>query len=688
MNERYSNAFIDSSIQYLFNLRKLARQDAQTLKDLSTLEILLQVYNWADWFEVSENDKIHIQKLLDCIYLRNPKLVLPTVIPGTYYSNVSTPQTIWTWQRIWDNLDGTIGIVPGETYYINISPLSSIQSSTAGSTTYTVSANTTWSASSNQPWCTLSINGNTITATYTSNILATSRTATITITDTGGHSVVAQTATLTQAAAITTLAVTPASRSVGASSGTTTFSVVSNATWTVTSNAAWCTATSSGTGNGTINVTYAQNLENTSRTAILTITAPGAATITVEVIQGWTSTYLDVTPSSRTISASTTSTTFNVSSNTTWITAVIGTTEWCSATLSGSNNGTINVTCTENPSITSRSVIIRVTAPNLPSVEVQVIQNGIGTSLSITPLTRSVSSDGGTTTFAITSNAVWSASSNVNWCTIPTSGSGNSTLTCTYSANTLENSRTAIITVSVLGIAPIQLTVVQDAFVPVGELEILQGYIYSMPALFDSRKITSSDAWVVANTSPQDSVNPSADYTHLRNYVTPEFLELLHDFHNRLGFNAYNTSGRLGTGAFTTAGQYPEGSILMSPYSNQNNPSNCVVTFVGNPNDVPTMTTYEIPNISFPVRLVKRNTTLSNGDVGTYVGNNNITYPTICINGREWLAVNLIETNYRNGDSIPEITDTTAWSRNIGDLIGQRCSYQNDEEYAFIRNTR
>ena len=105
MDEKYTNAFIDSSLQYLNKLQYLARRDIKTLKDLSLLDIILDVYNKADWYEVSENDKIKLQKLLDCIYLRNPNLTLPTVIPGTFYSNVNTPQTIWTWQRIWDNLD-------------------------------------------------------------------------------------------------------------------------------------------------------------------------------------------------------------------------------------------------------------------------------------------------------------------------------------------------------------------------------------------------------------------------------------------------------------------------------------------------------------------------------------------------------------------------------------------------------
>lgn len=688
MTDRYTNAFIDSTNSYLFKLRKLARQDITTLKDLSLLEILLQIYNWADWYEVSENDKIHIQKLLDCIFLRNPNLALPEVIPGIYYSNVSTPQTIWTWQRIWDNLDGTIGVIQPENYYINVTPLSTIRSSASGTATFTVSANTTWSVTSSHPWCYVSVSGNNIIASYATNVLATSRTATITVSDTGGHSVPSKTVTLTQSAATTVLTVTPETRTVGSNAGNTVFTVISNAQWTATSDAAWCTVTSSGTGNGPIEVNVSRNEDPITRTANITVSAPGAASIIVQVIQESGGAYLIVTPSLRSISAATTSTNFTVEANVPWTTTIIGTSDWCSATASGNGNGTISVSCVENVSITTRSVTIRVSSSGLPSVDVVVTQTGVGSQLAVTPSTRNVSASSGSTTFSITSNAAWSVSSNANWCLVPTAGSGNSTLTATYTANTLETSRTAIITITTLGQSPIQVTVVQDGFVPVGDLTILQGFIYNMPALFDTRKISSSDDWVVATTSPLDSANPAADYTNLYNYVVPNFLNLLHDYSNSLGFDAYVTNGRRRTGVFTTIGEYPAGSILMSPYYNQTTPVSDYVTFIGNYNNVPTMTTYEVPDISFPARLVRRTTSLTNGESGTYVGNNGIEYPTICINGREWLAANLIETNYRNGDSITEIVDNTIWNRNMVDGIGQRCSYNNNEENAFIRTIR
>jgi len=73
------------------------------------------------------------------------------------------------------------------------------------------------------------------------------------------------------------------------------------------------------------------------------------------------------------------------------------------------------------------------------------------------------------------------------------------------------------------------------------------------------------------------------------------------------------------------------------------------------------------PEAGNPVRLIKDSTTLSNGQIGSYIGNDGITYPTICIGTQEWLAANLEETKFRDGSSIPYIdnvdeSDNTEWA--------------------------
>jgi len=105
MDEKYTNSVIDSTINYLYALQYLGSDNKKTLRDIHTLGIISNVYNWADWFEIAETYKNKLKKFMDCIIMRNSDLVLPSIIPGTYYSNVSSPQTIWTWQRVYDNLN-------------------------------------------------------------------------------------------------------------------------------------------------------------------------------------------------------------------------------------------------------------------------------------------------------------------------------------------------------------------------------------------------------------------------------------------------------------------------------------------------------------------------------------------------------------------------------------------------------
>ena len=83
------------------------------------------------------------------------------------------------------------------------------------------------------------------------------------------------------------------------------------------------------------------------------------------------------------------------------------------------------------------------------------------------------------------------------------------------------------------------------------------------------------------------------------------------------------------------------------------------------------------------IRLVKDLTTLTHGQTSTYVGNNGKIYATICIGTQEWLSANLAETKYRNGDSVPIVTDNSTW---VALVTGARCSYDNDESNAFTFN--
>ena len=136
---KYTNSIIDSTVKYLDNLQYLAKQDTKTAKDIYLLNIINDVYNQTDWYEVTESNKIKIRKIMDDIILNNSNLVLPTQTFGTTYSNVNTPQTIYTWQKVYDQsilslnpiLDENGNIIYGENggvllYESNTIPTSAI----------------------------------------------------------------------------------------------------------------------------------------------------------------------------------------------------------------------------------------------------------------------------------------------------------------------------------------------------------------------------------------------------------------------------------------------------------------------------------------------------------------------------------------------------------------------------------
>lgn len=74
------------------------------------------------------------------------------------------------------------------------------------------------------------------------------------------------------------------------------------------------------------------------------------------------------------------------------------------------------------------------------------------------------------------------------------------------------------------------------------------------------------------------------------------------------------------------------------------------------------------------LRPVKDSTVLTHGQTGTYTGNDGKIYRTICIGTQEWVADNLEETKYRNGDSIPEVKNEILWQALT---TGARCYYNN-----------
>ncbi len=264
-----------------------------------------------------------------------------------------------------------VSITGVNTNTLSVTPSNQNVTAASGNTSFNVTSNTSWTVSSNQAWCTVPSSGTgngTLTATYTQNTSVIARTANITVTVTGLTPIVV---TVTQAGATPTLSVTPSNQSVTAPPGNTAFNVTSNTSWTVVSNQTWCTVAPSGSGNGTITATYTQNVSAPVRSATITVTVTGLTPITVTVTQAGNPT-LAVLPANQDVPSAAGSTSFAVTSNTTWTAASDKT--WCTVTPSGSGDGSITANYSQNINCTSRVANITVTVTGLTPVVVTVTQ--------------------------------------------------------------------------------------------------------------------------------------------------------------------------------------------------------------------------------------------------------------------------------------------------------------------------
>jgi len=194
-----------------------------------------------------------------------------------------------------------------------------------------------------------------------------------------------------------------------------------------------------------------------------------------------TTLFVTVTPSNQNVASDAGTTNFSVTSNTSWNASCDK--AWCTVTGSGSGNGTITANYTMNPSTDLRIATITVTATGVPDQVVTVTQAGAAATLSVTPPSQSVSESAGTTDFSVTSNSTWTSASDAAWCTVTPSGTGNGTIVATYEANTTLTERTANISVTVTGLAPVVVQVIQDGSnVGISETNMNTIRVYPNPA--------------------------------------------------------------------------------------------------------------------------------------------------------------------------------------------------------------
>ncbi|MBN1182533.1 MAG: hypothetical protein JXB49_09625, partial [Bacteroidales bacterium] len=443
---------------------------------------------------------------------------------------------------------------------LSVNPPSITVASLEGSTGYfEVSSNTSWTVTNDVSWLDLSSvsgNGNgTLTVTTSSaNTLVYSRTANITFSASGVDPIIV---TVTQNGTGPYLTISPDNQLVNSNAGSTLFNISSNTTWNISDDASWLIiCPTSGSGDSTLTATYTENTSTNQRvgTITITITAEGLNSQTVTVTQNPPNT-LSVSPGSQNVSSDAGSTSFIITSNTNW--TISDDASWLTISPEdGTGNGTLTVTYAENTSTSQRVGIITINAEGLSSQAVTVTQSAQNM-LSVSPTNRNVGSDAGSTTFTINSSTSWSVSDDATWLiVVPTSGSGNGTLTATYSENTSSNQRFGTITISGEGVNAQTVTITQSCSVPLqpdlisGKQTISQGtsenysispvsgaisYTWTLPVgwsgnsnstsilITTNKDAISGNISVVANNDCGSSV-PSTLYVEVRACIIPQII--------------------------------------------------------------------------------------------------------------------------------------------------------------------
>ncbi|MBN1416827.1 MAG: T9SS type A sorting domain-containing protein [Bacteroidales bacterium] len=285
-----------------------------------------------------------------------------------------------------------------------------------------------------------------------------------------------------------TMTVSPAILSIGYNSGSSdSLRIFSNTSWTVTCDADWLTVSpADGSNDSTIIVTAdsANPSTDSSRSAIITVSGTDVSQQTITITQAPCPT-LTVLPTTISLGYNSgCSDSFRIFSNTDW--TVICDASWLTASpANGSNDSTIIMTAdSANPSTDScRYAIVTVTGTDVNSQTVTVYQEKTPAVLSAEPLSRTVSSDSGITTFTVISNINWIYSENYDWlsCAI----SNDTTLSVTYEENSNAENRQAEIFVSGQHADSVIIMLIQEGVIPNTIIDVFENTtitLYPNPA--------------------------------------------------------------------------------------------------------------------------------------------------------------------------------------------------------------
>ena len=308
------------------------------------------------------------------------------------------------------NLVRTVQVVQeGEAVYLDVSPSFLSLTSSSQTISLQVETNTHYRLSSDASWlvCDMTGLGNWSNPSFTvsANELTSSREATITVTS-EDCSLVRTVQVVQEGRDEVLLNVFPSFLSLTSNSQRISLQVETNTRYRLSSDASWLVCDVSGLGNwSNPSFTVSANELTSSREATITVTSEdGSLVRTVQVVQEGEAVYLDVSPSSLSLTSSSqtislqveTNIRYRLSSDASWLVCdMTGLGDWSNPSF----------TVSANESTSSREATITVTSEDGSLVRtVQVVQEGEAVYLDVSPSNISATAEGGKFTFTVNSN--------------------------------------------------------------------------------------------------------------------------------------------------------------------------------------------------------------------------------------------------------------------------------------------
>ena len=193
------------------------------------------------------------------------------------------------------------------------------------------------------------------------------------------------------------------------------------------------------------------------------------------------------------------------------------------------------------------------------------------------------------------------------------------------------------------------------------------GYLYIWETVTDSRQLSAS-GWRIPSLSDFDTLSTYLGGNSVSGGKLKETENIFWDSPNTGATNEFGFNAR-GVGYRQTDGQFVQRLRMLIFTTTHSKNGNIIISYN---NAVMGGSSSSVRG--FSIRLIKENSE----NPGIYIGNDGRAYRTVKIGEQVWLADNLAETKYRNGDPIPTVTDNAAWAALT---TGAKCAYNNDESY-------